>query len=67
MSLIWHFLTFTSFIFMLFCMNHIMEESMNESLQMTYSVWVKTTGNPANLTFEEWKHFPLNTRQITIK
>jgi len=67
MSLIWHFFVFTSFIVMLFRINNVMEESINESLRMNYSVWVKTTGNTASLTFEEWKHLPLNSRQIPIQ
>ncbi len=44
---------------MLFCINNRLEEKLQERLHTSYSVWVKITGNPAKLTFEEWKHLPL--------
>jgi len=66
-NLFWSAFLLVAFIVMLFCINDSLEEKRQNSLQMSYSVWVKTTGNTANLTFEEWKHLPLNTHQITIK
>jgi hypothetical protein len=65
-NIFWSAFLLVAFIVMLFCFNDSLEEERQNSLQMSYSVWVKTTGNTANLTFEEWKHLP-RPIQITIK
>ena len=35
----------------------------HEQLPLQYTSWSKHTGNPNNLTFEEWKYLPRETRK----
>jgi len=60
MHILWNIFGIVSFVAMLFCINNRLEEKLQERLHTSYSVWVKITGNPAKLTFEEWKHLPLD-------